>query len=382
MGGRAVSVYKPKGRETYYFDFKLKGHRYSGNTEETSRRKAEIHEDRLRAQIRTELGKGSRPGNARLTWGEARDRYWHEVGQFHAGGGDRHTKRALDWLTERIERSTPLIEVKSATVADLVARRRGETVPTKQGAPFVKPATVNRTVTELLRKVINRAREVWEEPVATIKWRTHILEEPVERVRELSEDEEERLFRQIRPDYQPIALFALASGVRLSGCLKLRWPDIDWGNRKITIHGKGGKDYAIPLSKDMRAILWPLQSHHPEIVFTYVAQRSRGNRRRGQILPITESGLMSEWRLALEAAGIENYRWHDHRHTKATRLLRSTGNLRLVQRLLGHTRIETTARYAHVTDDDLLKALDGEKSQRDSHTAPEEQGKPLSKSGS
>lgn len=47
------------------------------------------------------------------------------------------------------------------------------------------------------------------------------------------------------------------------------------------------------------------------------------------------------------------------RQTFATRLLRQTGNLKLVSRLLGHTQIETTVRYAHVIDSDLRNALDG-----------------------
>lgn len=363
-----MSVYKPKGRDTYYYDFVVQGQRFSGNTEKTNRREAEGVQESVRKQIRAELDKGRRTPASRMTWAQASDRYWNEVGRFLKGGGERHTLRSLQWLTKHIRGATRIIDIKSSTVADLVARRRGEVVRLDdEGEPvLVKPATVNRTVTEVVRKVIYRARDVWEEPVSPIKWAALLLPEPVERVRELSEDEEARLFMALRPDYQPIALFALASGVRLAGCLKLTWQDIDWGNRKIAIKGKGGKDYSIPLSKEMRAILWPLQGKHPEHVFTYVSQRTKDERRRGQRLPITESGLMSEWRRAREAADLVNYRWHDHRHTKATRLLRSSGNLKLVQRLLGHTRIDTTSRYAHVTDDDLLQALD-EKPQQKSH---------------
>lgn len=363
-----MSVYKPKGRDTYYYDFVLKGHRYSGNTGQTDKAKAKRRQEDIRTEIRKELGTGSRPGNARMSWGQASDRFWGEVGRFHKGGGDRHTLRALTWLGERIGRHTLIADIRSTTVADLVARRRGEKVETKEGSPLVRPSTVNRSVTEVLRKVLNRARDVWEEPVAKIPWKSHILDEPAERVRELSLDEEERLFESLRPDYKPIALFALASGVRLSGCLKLRWADVDWGNRKVTIRGKGGRDYTIPMSAEMREILFPLQRHDPEIVFTYFAQRNRDGRQRDDVMPITESGLMSEWRRAREDAGILDYRWHDHRHTRATRLLRVSGNLRLVQKLLGHSRIETTARYAHVNDDDLRQALDNETASRRAST--------------
>ncbi|HZY12824.1 MAG TPA: tyrosine-type recombinase/integrase, partial [Beijerinckiaceae bacterium] len=46
------------------------------------------------------------------------------------------------------------------------------------------------------------------------------------------------------------------------------------------------------------------------------------------------------------------------RHPTATRLLRQEGNLRIVQKLLRHSEIATTARYAHVLDEDLRVALD------------------------
>lgn len=295
-----------------------------------------------------------------MTWGEARDRYWDEIGRHHAEGDSRNnTEWSLDWLTGQIGRAKLIRDIGPREIAAVVARRRGD---------GVKPATVNRSVTEPLRKVLRRAAEVWGEPVARITWSDHILPEPDERVRELSGDEEKRLLDNIRPDYLPLFLFSLASGIRMSGCLALRWSDIDWGNRTVRIQGKGGKHYTIPLSSEMRVILWPLRGHDPEIVFTYAVQRNRGGRMRGECRPITVAGLKTEFRRAREAAGLPStwedaergYRWHDNRHTRATRLLRQTGNLKMVQRMLGHRRIETTAKYAHVTMDDLRTALDAE----------------------
>jgi len=66
----------------------------------------------------------------------------------------------------------------------------------------------------------------------------------------------------------------------------------------------------------------------------------------------------AEFRDALTAAGIVDFRFHDLRHTFATRMLRQTGNIKLVSRLLGHSSIETTARYAHVLVDDMRAALE------------------------
>jgi site-specific recombinase XerD len=53
----------------------------------------------------------------------------------------------------------------------------------------------------------------------------------------------------------------------------------------------------------------------------------------------------------------EDFVLHALRHTAATRTLAKTGNLAMVQKLLGHRKIETTLRYAHISDDDLLAAV-------------------------
>jgi integrase len=365
-----MSVYKRQGQTVYSFDFVVKGRRFSGSTGRTSKRESQAEEDRIRAEKSKELDQAEHAHRQPMTWGEACDRYWFEHGQHWKGGGANRMKIQLAWLDAAIGRDIPLTEIRNPMVADLVARRRGE---------GVAQSTVNRSCTEPLRRILKRAEEVWEEPVGKIKWSLHLLTEPMERVRELSAEEEAKIFESLRPDYHPIVRFALLSGVRQSGCVKLRWTDIDWGNRTIRIRGKGERDYTIPLSKDLRAVLWPLQGQHPSAVFCYVVQRTRDGRKAGTYTPITISGLQSEWGRAKIDAAIENYKFHDNRHTRATTLLRKTGNLKMVQKLLGHSRIETTARYAHVTDDDLLQALDNE-SHANSHAATPEKSKSRMKS--
>ena len=76
------------------------------------------------------------------------------------------------------------------------------------------------------------------------------------------------------------------------------------------------------------------------------------------------------WRRIRTAAGITDFRFHDFRHDLATKLLRDTGNLKLVQKVLNHADIKTTARYAHVLDEDVAVALDRvQKSRRKSRSA-------------
>ncbi len=56
-------------------------------------------------------------------------------------------------------------------------------------------------------------------------------------------------------------------------------------------------------------------------------------------------------------AGVKGFRFHDVRHDMATKLLRQTGNLKLVSRALNHADIKTTSRYAHVLDGEVADAL-------------------------
>ena len=92
-------------------------------------------------------------------------------------------------------------------------------------------------------------------------------------MRELSDDEADRLEQHIRDDYAPIFAFARATGLRLSECL-LQWDEVDWKAKTIRKPGKGGKMVTTHITSTVREILWPLQGHHPVYVFTYVPQQS------------------------------------------------------------------------------------------------------------
>lgn len=369
-----MSVYKRPGAEAYSYDFHLGGRRFSGATGAASKREAQRVEARARDAAREELKRAG--AAAPLTFGEAASRYWGEVGQHLKGGGVDNCLWSLEWLEAQIGAGRRLLDIDDGVVARLVATRRGEAARLgrrdgkKGGAKGERPgrlvanATVNRSVTEPLRKILLRARTVWKEPVPDLAWRDHMLREPRERVRELRADEEARLFAALREDFHPIVRFALVTGVRLGEILRLTWDDVDWGGRLIWVRGKGGKLATIPLPPAVRDLLWPLQEHRTELerdgydargVWTYVVARGRA---KGKRRPMTREGLKSAFRRVRAPAGLVDYRWHDHRHTAATRVLRATGNLRLVQELLRHEAVTTTTKYAHVTHGDVLAAME------------------------
>lgn len=346
-----MSVYRPKATPFYHFDFKRGGHRFCGTTGCTGRREAEQVE---RAEIAKAVKQQKQARNATVSMqlDVVIDRYWVEVGQHHSGSDN--TWRDLCRLADYFPKTQLLTEIKDADVATLVAWRRAQKVHKEP----IAAATVNRSTTEVLKKLFTRAKTAWgvrfdHEP----RWRSHMLTESAERVRELNGTEWAKLTAAMRPDYAPYFNFAHASGARLSECL-LRWREVDLGQSRIVKPGKGKKLVTIPITTEIRKIIELQQGHHPEFVFTY---------RHGKEVkrsPLTKSGVKTEWKRLRARAGIKDFRQHDLRHDLATKLLRETGNLKLVQRALNHADLKTTLRYAHVLDSEVATALENVSSKR------------------
>lgn len=350
-----MSVY-PRKNGIYAYDFEIQGLRFSGSTGCRSKRAAEEFERGKRKEAEAIADAVVKQRAAPMTINAATDKFWEEVGTHYSGNYRQTVWTALGWLVNQLGKNTVLRDIGPPQVNDAIAARRGEGMAN---------GTVNRTVTELLRRILKRAKTRWKQTVDdTIEWADMMLPEPKERIRELRDAEEIDVRATMRTDYMPAIAFVLASGCRLAEPVALRWPHIDWKALTITIHGKGDKVETIPLTDELRAILAPLRGHDPEHVFTYVGQRTRTNPKSGKTItagkryPITYEGLKSTWRrYGAPAAGVEDFRFHDMRHTAATRLLRETGNLRLVQRLLRHENITTTVKYAHTDLDDLREGM-------------------------
>jgi integrase len=248
-----------------------------------------------------------------------------------------------------------ITEITDDDVARLVAWRRGHRG--RRGA-LISPYTVNST-TEQLKKLFTRAKAWGVHFPREPSWRKlHWLRVPEERVQELRSEQKERLDAAVRDDLAPFFAFAEASGFRLNECL-LKWSEIDWDAREISKKGKGGRTVKTTIDDTVREIIWPLRGHYPEFVFTYVARMTSKSRGiiRGQRYPLNYNGAKKAWRCLRAAAGVEGFRFHDFRHSLATKILRQTGNIKIVQRVLNHADIKTTARYAHVLDAEVAEAL-------------------------
>ena len=344
-----MSVFRDPRSPFWRYDFQWRGHRFFGSTKATTRREAEAIEriERERAKVHVTQAQAAATS---MRLDDVAGRYWREVGQHHVAA--ENTWREIGRWIERLGKDKLITEITGDHVAKVIAWRRGQRAHGK----FIAPATVNNT-TEHLRKLFTRAK-LWgvhftREP----EWRKFWLPVPQERVRELVGDEGERLEAATRDDLQPFYAFAKASGLRFSECL-LRWSEIDWSARQIRKLGKGGKVVTVPITPTIRDIIWPLQGHHSEQVFTYIAMRTRAGRIKGRRYPLTPAFAKRAWELLRKAAGVTSFRFHDYRHNLATKLLRETGNLKLVQRALNHADIATTTRYAHVLDGEVADAME------------------------
>jgi integrase len=356
-----MSVYRHNGSPFYHFDFQFKGDRFHGSTGCTSKREAEGVE-KLEREKAKKAALESRRATQSLRLDDVAGRYWIEVGQHHVGADT--TERDLARLIGYFGPNQLITEIRDDDVTKLVAWRRAhrrtvhrkKPVKNPKPAPLIAPATVNRSTTEVLKKLFTRAKSWGVKFDGEPTWKDHWQEEPEERVRELKRGEGERLDAATRDDYRPIMDFSDASGLRLKECL-LKWTEVDWDARQIQKQGKGRRRVTIPITPVIREILWPLRGHHPEFAFTYIAVRTRGERIRGSRQPITYNGLKSTWKRLRAAAKVDDFRFHDKRHDLATKLLRKTGNLKLVQKALNHRNIKTTLKYAHVLDEEVAAGL-------------------------
>ena len=152
---------------------------------------------------------------------------------------------------------------------------------------------------------------------------------------------------------QYIVLFLIYTGARKREVLDARWRDIDWAQRSWRIpKTKSGKIRHIPLSTGAMKVL------------DHLRLRIRVGFVDGQAIfanPKTGEPFVSffySWNNARIRAGLPDFRIHDLRHSFASYLVNAGRSLYEVQELLGHADIKTTSRYAHLSRDRLVAAVE------------------------
>jgi integrase len=142
-----------------------------------------------------------------------------------------------------------------------------------------------------------------------------------------------------------MARFTLATGLRESNVLQLEWQQIDMHRRVAWIHpdqAKAAKAIGVPLNDEAVAVLRAQIGKHHKKVFTYEGKE------------VAKAGTLA-WRKALKRAGIDNFRWHDLRHTWASWHVQNGTPLHILKELGGWSSYEMVQRYAHLAPEHLAE---------------------------
>lgn len=358
-----MSVFQRKDNKkgVYSYEFVRGGNRFSGSTGKTRKADAEKFERALIDKVEAELKANGGILASQLTLEAACARWMAEVGNKRA---DKiRCLKNLAWLLDYFGYSTMLHDIDENRIVAMVAVRQSHSDRRiKTGEPRqISATTVNRTAIDPIQHVHVRARDIWGVKVAPIRWSRIRLKEPQERIREATAAEEQALIANLARGYDTAIKFLFQMGLRRQELIGLQWTDVDWFNRRISVLGKGKKRRYVPLSQRAFEILMSVKDDHPEYVFTFESRYSRKTKARvyeqGKRYPLTHEGFASAMEAAVKKANLSDFRMHDIRHTTASRVVRAS-NLKVAQKLLGHSDIRTTMRYVHAHDDDVRYALD------------------------
>ena len=321
-----MSLYQRKDSPYWWVKITHGGQVIQHSTGIAERRQAQAYHDKLKASLWEEARLGVKP---RRSWQEAVVRYLGETSHKVSHADD---KAHLRWLDSHL------------AGVDLMAidRERLERVSAARKAEGVANATVNRTL-EVLRAILRKAVEEWE-------WiarapRIRMLPEPKRRVRWLTQEQAQVLLAKLPPHLAAMACLSLETGLRRANVTGLTWEQVDLTRRMLWVAAdqtKNRQALGVPLSDAALQVLRAQQGSHAQYVFSF----------RGK--PVRQVNTKA-WRKALQAAGIENFRWHDLRHTWASWHVQAGTPLHALQELGGWQSAEMVCKYAHLSTDHLAE---------------------------
>jgi integrase len=339
-------LYRRPRSPHWWVTFNVRGNRVRRSTGTDQKDVAETIAAQWESDARLETATGKRRS---LTLDAALGRYWMDHAQ-HLPSSEtiRHQGNALRRI---IGKGTMLEAIGDPEVDTYVARRRGETART--GAKLVSEGTVNREL-QLLRAVMTRAADRWNVAVADVRWKQHRLAEPDHRTRFLSADEADALLAGAAEHLRPPLMTALFTGLRLRNVLDLDWSQVNLRERTITVRvksrkHKGGKVHSVPIAAPLLAVLVKLSPASAGPVFTYTSKKGG--------IPRPVNKMRRAFATALKRAGIEDFRWHDLRHTAASWMRQRGVPLEVIQKILAHSDIRLTQRYAHLAPGETRDAV-------------------------
>jgi integrase len=212
-----------------------------------------------------------------------------------------------------------------------------------------KPATVNRLVA-CLKHMFSKAVEwemVEEESLKRVR-KVKLLQENNSRLRFLSREECQNLINACDQHIRPIVIIALNTGMRKSEILNLTWNQVDLKHGFIMLERtKNGERREIPINMSLRN------------AFENLPRRLDGgfvfsNPKKGK--PYRD--IRKSFPSALRKVGIQDFRFHDLRHTFASQLVMAGVDITTIKELLGHKSLAMTMRYSHLSPSHKARAVE------------------------
>ncbi len=333
-----MGPYKRKGSRFYWVSYRVNGKTIFETTKTTNKKLAE----RIYLQRIHEAAEGRWfPRKAKQkTFEELKEKYMREHSAVHKAQSSHERDFSTFKQLDRGFKGLTLSQITPSKISDYKALRQRE---------GKKTATISKEL-ELLRNALNYAAGEWQwlerNPFERVK-----IEKPNNKVdRPLTFEEEKRLLDASLPWLKDIIVFALHTGMRRGEILSLQWEHIDFERKTaILLKTKNKEKRTVPLNETVLRLLRSKRKRGnvSEHIFTSQLGTKRDT-----------ANLLRAFRAARTRTGLETLRFHDLRHSFATRLVQSGIDLYVVKELLGHKSINVTARYAHHNPESLRHGVD------------------------
>lgn len=253
----------------------------------------------------------------------------------------RSPKQMLGWWKNKLGPYT-LADITPALVSEHKEKLGTEKTPRDKHR---SAATINRYLATLSH-VFTIAVKEWgwtnTNPVASVSK----LREPPGRVRFLDQEEREALLAACKESRSkhlyPAVVVALCTGMRKGEILSLRWKDVKFRTAAIIIRdSKNHETRRVPLVEPAQAVLKELSKVRrieTDLVFPSTTK------------PLQPVDIKRAWESAIEKCGIEDFTFHDLRHTAASYLAMNNATELQIAEILGHKTLAMVKRYSHLSD--------------------------------
>ncbi len=216
----------------------------------------------------------------------------------------------------------------------------------------ISHATVNRYLAALSTAISTAIKE-WGWMEDNILPKVSKLKEPRGRVRYFSDEERERFLLACKEshnsDLYVAVILALSTGGRKNEIWGLSWKDVDLKNGFITFEEtKNDEPRSVPLQGHALELM--LKRSKVPRIDTDLVFPSRVDQQK-------HLDFRKPFQMALKAAQIEDFRWHDLRHCAASYLVMAGVDMRTVAEILGHKTLQMTQRYTHLSPEHLKDAV-------------------------